>query len=125
MSRRITTDEVEKRFSRYERGSRAGQLNPRFEFQGPFKTGEKAKYTLDIYSLNRQNRARGPDDGYYFFWFLDTGQWHYFFINGKMNLYSSTADALEGKPVHLQTGNMTLRHVDFSLQTGANSIVFA
>jgi hypothetical protein len=95
------TDEAEKRFSRYERGSRAGQLEPRFEFQGPFKGGVKAKYTLYIYSINRNISARVSGDDYSFHWFLNAGQWHYFFINGKIKFYSSAADALKGKPVHL------------------------
>lgn len=95
------TDEAEKRFPRYERGSRAGQLDPRFEFQGPFKEGVKAKYTLYIYSINRNISARVSGNDYSFHWFLNTGQWHYFFINGRMKFYSNAADALKGKPVHL------------------------
>ena len=95
------TDDVEKKFSRYERGSRAGQLEPKFEFQGPFKAGEKAKYTLYFYSVNRKIRARVPGNDYTFLWFLDTGQWHYFFINGKIKFYSSADAAQNGKPIHL------------------------
>ncbi len=95
------TDEAEKRFSRYERGSRAGQLEPKFEFQGPFKAEVKAKYTLYFYSVNRKIRGYLSGNDYTFLWFLDTGQWHYFFINGKIKFYSSAADALKGKPVHL------------------------
>ena len=95
------TDEVEKRFSRYERGSRAGQLEPKFEFQGPFKAGVKAKYTLYFYSVNRKNRGYLSGNDYTFLWFLDTGQWHYFFINGRMKFYSNAADAFQGKPVQL------------------------
>ena len=32
---------------------------------------------------------------------MDKNQWNYFFINGKMTLFSNAADALKGKPVHL------------------------
>ena len=95
------TDEAEKKFSRYKRGSRAGQLEPRFEFIGPFKGKEKAKYTLYIYSLTRKTFSRLPGNDYYFHWFLDINQWNYFFINGKMALFSNIADAMKGKPVHL------------------------
>jgi hypothetical protein len=95
------TDEAAKKFSRYERGSRAGQLEPRFEFIGPFKGEQKAKYTLYIYSLTRKTYSRLPGNDYYFHWFLDINQWHYFFINGKMALFSNVADAMKGKPVHL------------------------
>jgi hypothetical protein len=38
---------------------------------------------------------------YYFFWFLDVNQWNYFFINGKISLFSNAADALRGTPVRL------------------------
>jgi hypothetical protein len=95
------TDEVEKRFPQYKSGSRAGQLDPRFEFQGPFKTGVKAKYTLYLYSINHQFSSRIPENDCTLLWFLDAGQWHYFFINGRMSFYSSADDALKGKPVHL------------------------
>ena len=95
------TDEAAKKFSRYERGSRAGQLNPRFEFTGPFKGEQKARYTLYIYSLTRKNYPRRSGNDYYFHWFLDIKDWHYFFINGKMALFSNAADAMKGNPVHL------------------------
>ena len=95
------TDETAKKFSRYERGSRAGEMQPRIEFEGPFKGEEKAKYTLDIYSLTRKNYSRRPGNDYYFHWYLDTGGWNYFFINGKMKLFSNAADAMKSKPVRL------------------------
>jgi hypothetical protein len=93
-------DEAAKRFTKNERGSRAGQFEPRFEFMGPFKGDEKAKYTLDIYSFAK-NRGNMPENEYYFFWFLDIRDWNYFFINGRMTLFSSAADALKGTPVRL------------------------
>ena len=95
------TDEAAKKFSRYKRGSRAGELEPRFEFIGPFKGEEKAKYTLYIYSLTNKTSSRLPGNDYYFHWFLDINQWNYFLINGKMALFSNAADAMKGKPVHL------------------------
>jgi hypothetical protein len=95
------TDEAPKKFSRREQGSRAGELDPRFEFMGPFKGEERAKYTLDIYSLAYKNRKAIQGNDYYFFWFLDIKEWNYFFINGKMKLFSNAADALKGPPVRL------------------------
>lgn len=95
------TDDAAKKFSRYERGSRAGQLNPQFKFTGPFKGEQKAQYTLYIYSLTRKTFNRLPGNDYSFHWFLDINQWNYFFINGKMALFSNINDAMKGKPVHL------------------------
>ena len=94
-------DEAVKEFPRRKLGSRTGELEPRFEFTGPFKGTEKAKYTLYIYSLARMNRTIAPGNAYSFIWFLDVNQWHYFFLNGKMSLYSNAADALTGHPVRL------------------------
>ena len=94
-------DEPAKAFPRRKQGSRAGELEPRFEFMGPFKDQEKAKYTLYIYSITRKNRRTAPGNGYSFHWLLDTDQWNYFFINGKMTLFSSAAEALKGNPVRL------------------------
>jgi hypothetical protein len=94
-------DETAKKFSRYEHGSRAGELEPRFEFTGPFKGKERAKYTLYIYSLTRKTYSRLPGNEYSFHWFLDVKEWHYFFINGRMALFSNVTDAMKGKPVHL------------------------
>jgi hypothetical protein len=95
------TDEAAKKFSRRESGSRAGELDSRFEFTGPFKPGQSAKYTLNIYSLSYRNRKAVQGNDYYFFWFLDVNQWNYFFINGKISLFSNAADALRGTPVRL------------------------
>lgn len=95
------TDEAVKAFPRYERGSRVGELDPRVEFTGPLKNGESARYTLYITSLTRKNRSIVAGNGYNFHWFMDKYQWNYFFINGKMTLSSSAADALKGKPVRL------------------------
>jgi hypothetical protein len=94
-------DEAAKTFPRRKLGSRTGELEPRFEFTGPFKGTEKAKYTLYIYSLARMNRTIAPGNGYSFIWFLDVYQWNYFFLNGKMSLFSSATDALRGNPVRL------------------------
>ncbi len=94
-------DEAVKKFSRNERGSRAGELEPRFEFVGPFKGEENARYTLDIYSLALKNRGKMQGNDYYFFCFMDIKEWNYFFINGKVKLYSNMADALKGTPVRL------------------------
>jgi hypothetical protein len=95
------TDEAAKKFSRNERGGRAGQFEPRFEFMGPLKGDETAKYTLDIYSLASKNRSNMQGNDYYFFWFLDINEWNYFFINGKITLFSNATGALKGTPVRL------------------------
>ena len=93
-------DEAAKEFPRRKQGRRAGELEPRFDFMGPFK-GNKAKYTLYIYSLARTNRRATPGNAYSFIWFLDTDQWNYFFLNGKMTLFSSAAKAHTGNPIRL------------------------
>lgn len=95
------TDEAVKKFSQVERGSRAGELEPSIKFEGPFKAGQKATYTLNIYSLTRKNYSRQPGNDYYFHWYLDTGGWNYFFINGKMKFFSNAADAMNSKAVRL------------------------
>lgn len=95
------TDDAAREFPRRERGSRAGELDPQFEFIGPFKGEESAKYTLYIYSLTRKTYSSMPGNDYSFHWFLNINGWNYFFINGKMKLFSSAADALKGTPVHL------------------------
>ncbi len=95
------TDEAAKKFSRIEQGSRAGQLDRRFEFTGPVKTGQSAKYTLDICGLPYWGRPGVQRLGSSFFWFLDIKDWNYFFINGKISLFSNATDALWGTPVRL------------------------
>jgi hypothetical protein len=95
------TDEVEKRFSRYRYGSRAGLLEPKFEFQGPFKEDKKAIYTLYLYSLIYKLRARTLESSYGFHWAMNAEYWYYFFINGRMEFYSSADAAQNGKPIHL------------------------
>ncbi|MCP4609331.1 MAG: hypothetical protein GY845_11520 [Planctomycetes bacterium] len=94
-------DEAVKQFPRRKRGSRAGELEPRFEFTGPFKGEEKARYTLYIYSLTRKTYNRPPGNDYYFHWYLDIKGWNYFFINGRMALFSNAADAMKSEPVRL------------------------
>jgi hypothetical protein len=93
-------DEAVKEFPRRTQSRRAGELEPRFEFTGPLK-GEQVKYKLYIYSIAQKNRRIVPGNSYHFHWFLDTNQWSYFFINGRMTLFSSAAEALKGKPVRL------------------------
>lgn len=95
------TDDAKREFPRRERGSRAGELEPRFEFKGPFEIEGSAKYSLNIYSLAPRYRGSVKGNDYYFFWYLNTREWNYFFINGKMTLFSNVADALKGKPVRL------------------------
>jgi len=95
------TDDSVRKFTRVERGSQAGELAPRFEFEGPFEGEESAKYTLNIYSLVPMYSGSIQGNEYHFFWYLDIKDWNYFFINGKMELFSSAADALKGAPVHL------------------------
>jgi hypothetical protein len=94
------TDDAAKKFDKYDRGSRAGQINPTFKFCGPLKERAAATYSLNIYLLEQGARA-GPGGDTYFFWTLDTDEWSYFFINGKIRLSSSAADALTGTPVRL------------------------
>jgi len=110
------TDDAAKKFSRYERGSRAGELQPRFEFTGPFKGEERAKYTLYIYSLTRKTYSRLPGNEYYFHWILDTGGWNYFFINGKMKFFSNAADAMKSKAVRL--GGQCQWNISTGLKSG-------
>ena len=97
----ILTDDAAKEFPRRESGSRAGELTPRFEFKGPFETEESAKYAINIYSLAPRYRGNIQGNDYNFFWYLDIKDWNYFFINGKIKLFSSAADALKGTPVLL------------------------
>ncbi|MEJ2703638.1 MAG: hypothetical protein P8Z79_14465 [Sedimentisphaerales bacterium] len=89
------TDDAAKKLAKYDRGSYAGQINPTFKFCGPL--GERSAATY--YTLTRRDHA-GPGEQY-FFWTLDADGWNYFFINGKMTLFSSAADALKSKPVRL------------------------
>jgi hypothetical protein len=92
------TDDAAKKFAKIERGSRTGQTDPSFNFSGPLsKGGKSAKYTLNLYALGR--RAPATPGEHYFFWTLDTDAWNYFFINGRMRLSSSAADALAGPAV--------------------------
>ncbi|MFC1634892.1 hypothetical protein ACFL5Z_08620 [Planctomycetota bacterium] len=93
------TDDPAKNFAKYERGYRAGQTDPTFNFIGPLKDRASATYKLNIYSL-RQGISMDFRD-HHFFWTLDTDEWNYFFINGKVRLSSSAADALTGIPVRL------------------------
>jgi len=95
------TDDSARKFSRVESGSRAGELEPRFEFEGPFEGEESARYTLNIYSLVPRYSESIKGNEYHFFWYLDIKDWNYFFISGKMELFSSAADALKGTPVLL------------------------
>jgi len=95
------TDDSARKFARVESGSRAGELSPRFEFEGPFEGEESAKYKLNIYSLAPRYRRNIKGNEHHFFWYLDIKDWNYFFINGKMKLFSSAADALKGTPVRL------------------------
>jgi hypothetical protein len=93
------TDDAAKKFAKYDRGSRAGQINPTFNFIGPLKDKASVKYSLNIYTLNQKTHADTEDK--YFFWTLDTDEWNYLFIGAKMKLSSSAADALTGPPVRL------------------------
>lgn len=93
------TDDGAKKFPRDERGPQAGKLNPRFGFRGPLKGKESANYTLNIYGLSHQTPVSAGENGYYFFWSMDTKDWNYFFINGKARLFSSADEALRGTPI--------------------------
>jgi hypothetical protein len=95
------TDEQPKKF---QRNSRTRKWVPRFDFEGPLGEEEVVKYTLNIYSLARRKDGAAPGDDYYFFWGLDTEGWNYFFINGKMTLSSSAADAQKAEPLRLGGG---------------------
>ncbi len=95
------TDDSVRKFARRESGSRAGELEPRFDFKGPFEGETSARYSLNIYSLAPRYRGNIQGDEYHFFWYLDVKEWNYFFINGKINLFSSIDEALKGTPVLL------------------------
>jgi len=95
------TDDSARKFPRRESGSRAGELEPRFDFRGPFEGEGSARYSLNIYSLTPRFSESIKGNEYYFFWYLDVKEWSYFFISGKMKLFSSAADALKGTPVLL------------------------
>jgi hypothetical protein len=95
------TDDSARKFARVESGSRAGELSPRFEFKGPFEGETSARYSIKIYSLAPRYRESVQGNDYNFFWYLDIKDWNYFFINGKIKLFSSAADALKGTPVLL------------------------
>jgi hypothetical protein len=96
------TDEQPKKFpSGRRRDDSTSGWEPRFEFRGPLGVKGNAKYTLNIYSLASKKRRGTQGNDYYFFWYLTTEGWNYFFINGKMQLFSSAADALKGTPVRL------------------------
>jgi len=95
------TDDTVRKFSQRESGSRAGELEPKFEFWGPFDGKDKAKYAINIYSLAPRYSKSVKDNEYYFFSYLDIKEWNYFFINGKINLFSSIDEALKGTPVLL------------------------
>jgi hypothetical protein len=95
------TDDSARKFPRRESGSRAGELEPRFDFKGLFETDGSAKYSINIYSLAPRYRGSVQRNEYHFFWYLDIQKWNYFFINGKIKLFSSAADALKGTPVLL------------------------
>ena len=94
-------DDSARKFARRKSGSRKGELEPRFEFEGPFEAETTAKYTLYIYSLAPRYRGSIQENNYSLHWFLDIKEWNYFFINGKMKLFSSAAEALKGTPVLL------------------------
>ncbi|MHC4203310.1 MAG: hypothetical protein ACYSTT_01555 [Planctomycetota bacterium] len=95
------TDDTSRKFARHEGGSRAGELEPKFEFWGPFEGQEKVKYAINIYSLVPRYSESVKGNEYYFFSYLDINEWNYFFINGKINLYPSVDEALKGTPVVL------------------------
>jgi hypothetical protein len=95
------TDDTAKKFSRRESGSRAGELEPKFEFWGPFDGQDKAKYAINIYSLTPKFSESVKGNEYYFFSYLDIGNWYYFFINGKIKLFSCIEEAMKGTPILL------------------------
>ena len=93
-------DDAARKFPRYESGRRAGELNPVFEFKGPFD-GQNEEYAIDISSLTPRYSEYVKVNDYYFHWYLNTSEWNYFFINGKIKLYSSIEEVLKGTPVLL------------------------
>jgi hypothetical protein len=96
------TDDIAKKFSRRESGSQAGELEPKFEFWGPFDGQDKAKYAINIYSLTSRFSESVKGNEYYFFSYLDFKEWHYFFVNGKIKLFSSIEEAMKGTPILLE-----------------------
>ncbi|OHB76401.1 MAG: hypothetical protein A2Z25_18070 [Planctomycetes bacterium RBG_16_55_9] len=95
------TDDTTRKFSRRESGNQAGELEPKFEFWGPFDGQDKAKYAINIYSLTPRYSRSVKDDQYYFFSYMDIGDWYYYFINGKIKLFPSLEEALKGTPALL------------------------
>ena len=93
------TDDAAKKFPKYERGSRTGQTDPRFVFNGPFEDGAQAKYTVLAYSLFRKTSVTPGDHNFHYM--MDTRGWNYFFINGRMKFTSTAAEALKGPAVTL------------------------
>lgn len=94
------TDEVAMVFTAAERPGESG-FDPRFDFNGPLKDGKSGEYTLNIISLGNKNFPKTDENDYYFFWYLDTEDWHYMFIFGKMRLSASVAEAQEAPPIRL------------------------
>ena len=94
-------DDTTRVFSRRENGSRVGELEPNIEFEGPFQGKENAKYAINISSLASRNSDYAKRDGHHFHWYLHTKEWFCFFMNGKMELYPTLDEALEGTPVLL------------------------
>jgi len=95
----LTNDEPQNFAKRKTADEFWGKYDKHIKFNFPTKSKVKAEYKIDIYSLNSKSR-KGPAHGqYHFFWYLDIGEWHYFFINGQLNLYPSFEDALKGVPI--------------------------
>lgn len=95
------TDDIAKEYSRHKFGNRADELESGFEFDGPFEKEGNATYILNIYSLARKSHNSITGNVHSIHWSLNTKEWYYFFLYGKMELFSSAADAMKGKPVHL------------------------
>lgn len=95
------TDEQAKPFPSMKYGKDAGKPEPRVSFKGPFKGGRAAECALNVYSLPNVALKASSGKESHFYYSLDIDGWSAFFINGKMNLFSSAAEALKGAPVQL------------------------
>ena len=96
----VLADHAPTKFALMERGSEKA-FEPRFSFTGPcpYRPNATAKYEVDLYALRPKTSKDNDTKSIYFFWWLtDNEGWSYFFINGKVELYATAAEALVASP---------------------------
>lgn len=97
------SDEQPRLFSKLERvRENSTGFNPQIDFKGPQGKNGNVSYSLNIYDLEykKTDSSRHPRVSY-FMWRMTINDWHYMFINGRMQLYSSAVAALQEKPALL------------------------